>query len=766
MNVKVSTLGIVGLAVLSAAGLRAAVLLPDEIVAPEGVSVRIAESGVVSVRADGVPVEEVRLFWRRPLSERTRVFRDDWERTYAEAGWTTVRDNLGSAWYTMVHEDGRTDGYGVEVQPNALAWWTTATNGVTLTLDLRAGGAPLQLGARTLEAVRLVTRRGAAGESAFAAGRAFCRMMCPVSRLPKEPVYGYNDWYCAYGKNTATNFLADAGFIVGLCEGLESRPYVVMDDGWQRNSPPVVAPLNLGSSGWGPWDEAGEGFGMKMRPFAAAVAALGAKPGLWYRPFRAWEEIPDDMRLGANPLFFDPTHPDLAAMIGRDIRRFRDWGMKLVKIDYLTMDIADGCSFARKTGGRLVPPERVWRDSSRTTAEVLKGLYRTMREAAGDDMVIIGCNALNHLAAGLFEVQRTGGDTSGWKWRQTFEMGVNTLAARAMQDRIFFASDADCVGLAQAGAVPWKKNRLWLDLVSRSGTPLFVSWKQTLADESVRSALKAAYAVASRPRPVAEPLDWMETPRPRKWRFADGETTYDWETGNERLAALLGGDLDEALARAAAVEGDLSRLARVWTRTSRGLTNRIAVIGGSARMSNEKRLWANRLAEGWYRLFPDIEIELVDAGDFGGLPEVLSDKPDVVVIELSENPERADADSVCEEAVRRLLKASDDIAVLALGLTDGEGNGTPAGNVRIARHYGIPYISCSDAFAPYVQSGEIAWRDLLPDSVHPNDNGHELVASLVFRFLERRLRFWRTAGSPLSPIPLVPEPLLKQGVRH
>ena len=83
------------------------------------------------------------------------------------------------------------------------------------------------------------------GERPFAAGRAFCRAMCPAPRLPSAPVYGYNDWYCAYGKNTATNFLADAAYISECAKGLAVRPYVVMDDGWQKNSPPVVGESGL-----------------------------------------------------------------------------------------------------------------------------------------------------------------------------------------------------------------------------------------------------------------------------------------------------------------------------------------------------------------------------------------------------------------------------------------------------------------------------------------------------------------------------------------
>lgn len=110
----------------------------------------------------------------------------------------------------------------------------------------------------------------------------------------------------------------------------------------------------------------------------------------------------------------------------------------------------------------------------------------------------------------------------------TADAGGVTLAFRSIQDRAFFAVEADCVGLAHAGAVPWEKNRQWLDLVSRSGTPLFVSWRRQLAGPEERKALREAFLRASQPAPTAEPLDWMETPAPKHWRFGSEEITYDW----------------------------------------------------------------------------------------------------------------------------------------------------------------------------------------------------------------------------------------------
>lgn len=476
----------------------------------------------VTLEAPHMGVSTLRLKWNVRSSGKT--LQDSWERSYGKLGWYEIDAARPLPWFTIVTEgaDAAAYGYGVMVQPNALACWYVGPEELQLVLDVRAGSQPVQLGPRKLEVCTVVSRKSKEGESTFAAAQEFCRMMCPKPRLPKETIYGYNDWYCAYGRNTATNFLADAAYIAECAAGLANRPYVVMDDGWQKNSPPVVKV----DSGYGPWDEAGAPFGMKMKEFCSKVAALNAKPGLWYRPFRAWDEMCADWKLKDDPRYVDPTVAAVKELVRNDILRFREWGFKLVKIDYLTFDL--NRIWGSQMKGQVIVDNRNWRDASRTTAEVVLDYYRTMREAAGDDMVIIGCNALNHMAAGIFEIQRTGDDTSGRKWERTKQMGPNTLGFRAFMHEIFYVADADCVGLAAAGAVPWEKNSQWLDLVANSGTALFVSWHRALATPEVRAALTRAFTQASQRQPIGRPLDWFTTTIPATWQFGNETKTYNW----------------------------------------------------------------------------------------------------------------------------------------------------------------------------------------------------------------------------------------------
>jgi len=543
---KVLTMGMaLALGVCAAQAMDfATVTRPDAVLldgVPAGTRVAVAEDGGVTLK--GGTASWVTLRWKTALGAGTRVLGSMWERTYGDSAWRRIDDAMAPrggamAWYFLATDGKRTDGYGVMVQPNAFARWKVNPAEIELLLDVRAGSRPVELGARAVRLCTLVSRKGTADENAFAAGRALCRLMCPKPRLPKAPVYGYNDWYCAYGNNTATNFLEDVRALVGFMDAqpgakVANRPFAVVDDGWQLKE-------NRGDAVGveGQWVTHNVRWGMDMKTFCARVKALEARPGLWYRPLMPWKAMPAGLKTSGESekvwkggFLIDPTAPGLADMIKADLARFRAWGIELVKIDFITFDW--NTVWGYELGDSPIRHDKaVWRDRSRTSAEVVRGLYAAMREGAGD-MYVIGCNALDHFAAGLFELQRTGDDTDGRGWARTRKMGPNTLGMRAIQNNIFYSNDGDCVGLVKEGDVPWHLNRQWLDLVAVSGTALFTSWRRRLArDPEVAQALGKAWRHASTGPETAEPLDWLETPRPRRWRLADGTVrTYDWDSG-------------------------------------------------------------------------------------------------------------------------------------------------------------------------------------------------------------------------------------------
>src|SRR4029077_13232657 len=106
------------------------------------------------------------------------------------------------------------------------------------------------------------------------------------------------------------------------------------------------------------------------------------------------------------------------------------------------------------------------------------------------------------------------------------KMGVNTLAFRLPQHNAFFAADADCVPLTRE--IPWNLTRQWLDLVTRSGTALFVSVDPDAVQPGQKPTLSAALVGASQTRKPGIPLDWFETTTPERWRLDGKPVQFNW----------------------------------------------------------------------------------------------------------------------------------------------------------------------------------------------------------------------------------------------
>ena len=255
------------------------------------------------------------------------------------------------------------------------------------------------------------------------------------------------------------------------------------------------------------------------------------RPGLWTRPLLATEtDQPSSLiplRYGAQDQkerYLDPTIPENGQRIGNTIHQYKNWGFQLVKHDFTSYDFFGRWGF--EMNKTLTVPGWHFQDRSRTNAEILLNLYKTIRDAASD-MYLIGCNTFSHLSAGIFELNRIGDDTSGKEWARTLKMGVNTLGFRLPQHNTFYAVDGDCVGLTTD--IPWEKNKQWLHLLSESSAPLFISAQPEAVGKEQRAAMKSAFSMAAKPQPLGEPLDWMTNPRPAHWRLNGKDVDFNWE---------------------------------------------------------------------------------------------------------------------------------------------------------------------------------------------------------------------------------------------
>ncbi len=470
----------------------------------------------VVLRAPHESIKRLHLRWRGALDGVRLLLGDAWERGYGDLEWRGWVPDRVMPWYVATYDGSLTHGYGVRTGARALCYWQIDQQGISLWTDVRSGGVGIDLGERGLAVCDVVCRAGREGESAFAAVHAFCAQMCASPRLPAHPVYGSNDWYWAYGKNSAESVMTDARHIVELSPAGENRPFVVIDDGWQ----PV---RGADKADQGRWDRGNEKF-PDMPGLAAAIRRAGARPGIWIRPLQAAHDAPDSWRLPRDRGVLDPTVAGVRQKVAADIARLGEWGFELIKHDYTTFDIFGRWGF--QMGAALTRDGWGFASGSdRTTAEVIDELYGSIRRAAGESLVI-GCNTVSHLSAGHFEICRVGDDTSGTDWARTRKMGVNSLAFRGPQHGAFYVADADCVGVTSA--VPWSLNRQWLDLLARSGTMLFVSLAPDASGTEQRRDLKDALALAATPHPLGEPLDWQGAVYPSHWRVVGGERRYDW----------------------------------------------------------------------------------------------------------------------------------------------------------------------------------------------------------------------------------------------
>ncbi|WP_206542991.1 hypothetical protein [Microbacterium testaceum] len=465
-------------------------------------------------------VSRVVLRWRRPVPRSTRVLGDAWERTYGDLEWRIVRPEAVLPWTVLLHDatTGTTTGAGVEVRGGAFAFWQVDDHGVTLTLDLRSGGTAVRPGERAIAAATVRWTASEAG--AFAAQQELLRLLCS-DPLSAGPLVGANNWYYAYGRDFAlASVVRDARAIAELAGDHPVRPFGVIDDGWSSDG---TADGREASPG--PWDGGRPIEFPDMAGAADAIRAEGVRPGVWFRPLLTRDASVEGVRASRDgALALDPTAPAVRELVASDFARLSGWGYELIKHDFSTYDLLGrwGPQFgASPAEGPALSDPRV------TTAEAFVGFYRDAKDAAGDAL-ILGCNTVGHLAAGLVHAQRIGDDTSGLDWNRTRRVGVNALAFRLAQHGAFFTVDADCV--PSTPLTDWTLNRQFLDLVARSGTALFVSVDPSTRSSRVDDDLAAALRLAldgGEPGGV-RPLDWLDTPTPTRWATDDTVVEYDW----------------------------------------------------------------------------------------------------------------------------------------------------------------------------------------------------------------------------------------------
>lgn len=233
--------------------------------------------------------------------------------------------------------------------------------------------------------------------------------------------------------------------------------------------------------------------------------------------------------------------------------------------------------------------------------------------------------------------------------------------------------------------------------------------------------------------------------------------------------------------RGIANRGNQARLKKVMDRAIRGEKLTIGFLGGSitqGSLSSKPTLcYAYRVFDWWKQTFPQAEFTYVNAGIGGttshfGAARVQSDllayEPDFVIVEYSVNDESNEHFEETYEGLVRTIYQSETkpAVVLVHNVFYHNGGNAQLIHSRIGRHYELPCVSMQSTIYPKVVAGEIENRQITPDDLHPNDQGHELVASVITYFLNTVRQAVEQTGVDETEPEAMPQPLTANSYEH
>lgn len=189
------------------------------------------------------------------------------------------------------------------------------------------------------------------------------------------------------------------------------------------------------------------------------------------------------------------------------------------------------------------------------------------------------------------------------------------------------------------------------------------------------------------------------------------------------------------------IEGDLSRLASLIKKAEAGEDLVIVGFGGSITQGTNDKTYGHLVSQ-WFRdTYPDINVTYYNAGigATGSVVgaerverDVINRNPDLVLIDFSVNDSGLDYEKEAYESfLRKILDSDSKPAVIHFAMAQFAWMENKLRNVQdmhgeICDHYGVPVFSLVDAL-----NGKLDWPEYIPDTIHPNDYGHEIIGSII-----------------------------------
>ena len=358
----------------------------------------------------------------------------------------------GDGGHLLVGLDPVTDRFGdVELRRHPIGWSVAAR--------IHLDGRRLGPGGR-LDAGGVVVGAGPDPDTLLGAWAARLAPRSAAALARREATLatvGWCTWYCFMRRITA-GLLREVTEHIATRRDLDAIRLIQLDDGYQRRI--------------GDWLDPSGAFPTGLAEAVAGIRRRGYDPGLWVSPFIAeprstlFRAHPDwfvtdpagrPISGGWNPLWrtrfhvLDPTLPAVRHWLGELFRRLRDLGIGFFKLDYL---------YPAAFHGRRGDPDV-------TRAGALRLGLETIRDAVGEDGLLLGCGAPLGPAVGLVDAMRVSPDVAPfWRMRGLLPRilaedelhgrygSIRQTMARAFFHDRWWVNDPDVLLLGGRGAAP------------------------------------------------------------------------------------------------------------------------------------------------------------------------------------------------------------------------------------------------------------------------------------------------------------------------
>jgi hypothetical protein len=338
-------------------------------------------------------------------------------------------------------------------------------------------------------------------------------------KLPAHVPSGYCTWYHA-GPSSQKQLAELASFAAEKLKRF-GFDFVQIDDGWQ-----------IGGRDFTTFNPKGP-YGDGMKPTADRIRKLGLTAGIWFIPF-GWD--PKCPALAAHHDWFikrpdgsiyevfwagsclDATNPQTREFVRKVVAQMtRDWGYKYIKIDGLWSGMAVKILYPSPAYRPDEIGTAVLHDPSKTQVEAYRDGLRLVREAAGPDVFILGCNIAQNArtlggSIGLVDGMRIGHDI-GASWGAIHGGALPVSHFYFFHKRVWF-NDPDCLMIRSP--LTLDQARLWGSLIALSGQMNVVSeWLPGLPPER----LDVVKRTMPNHQGLGRPLDLFEHDPPRIWHY-------------------------------------------------------------------------------------------------------------------------------------------------------------------------------------------------------------------------------------------------------